>query len=413
MTINQYNNIIRWTLAQSDKKEDSLTVGKKIFKNLGMPFPNGDYKEILRTLMSGNYMGWKACTLEQAGKCAEQGIPAVGINAERVIVIAPSEAEEVVINEAEDILATKTNEAIALSVDEIDVEERMDMQFFAYATIEEALGTNAVAVQMAGGTGGIRYSYPRYTTTSVVVRTEPGNNAAKVVTILSNTVVIIVNGIPQSKDGYNWIKVKCFVVGQKICNEYTGWIAVEFTAGLSQAIPQKNSVCSALNTSYKDNQRAMLINARYIHNFLSNLSSSYKWKDDAIFAMLGNMVEESSINPNQWQNNKTNNMNYGYGLTQWTPATKYINWVDAKGGVREDIDWQLERILYEVKNNEQWGSERYPAHISFYVFTKIGDSIENLAEYFLKYYENCADAAAQVTYRQNLAKMCKAWIEAF
>jgi hypothetical protein len=37
------------------------------------------------------------------------------------------------------------------------------------------------------------------------------------------------------------------------------------------------------------------------------------------------MQVESGLNPGRWQNDDVGNTSLGYGLVQWTPATKYLN----------------------------------------------------------------------------------------
>lgn len=236
MTKNQYNNVIRWTLAQGEGEEDSLTVGKKIFKNLGMPFLKGDYKEVLQTLMSGKYMGWKECTLEQARKCTGQGIPAEAMNLNRVIVIAPNDAEEVVIGEDEKV---SMMEAMVMTADEINVEDRMDMQIFAYAVIEEDVtGIETVSVQAAGRTGGSSgldgksYSSPRWISEKIgaVIRSSLSANSGELDILEQNRMVIVHNtpSIYNYDDGYEWIKVTYFKTDDGA--ECTGWIVVDNTA---------------------------------------------------------------------------------------------------------------------------------------------------------------------------------------
>ena len=51
---------------------------------------------------------------------------------------------------------------------------------------------------------------------------------------------------------------------------------------------------------------------------------SIGWSSNAIFAMLGNIQAESGINPGIWEN--LTPYAGGYGLTQWTPYTKYSEW---------------------------------------------------------------------------------------
>ena len=81
---------------------------------------------------------------------------------------------------------------------------------------------------------------------------------------------------------------------------------------------------------------------------------SHNWTVNAIAGVLGNMEVESTINPGIWENLQEGNMSGGYGLVQWTPATKYTNWADSRGLEWGHPDSQIARILYEVENNIQW-----------------------------------------------------------
>lgn len=50
------------------------------------------------------------------------------------------------------------------------------------------------------------------------------------------------------------------------------------------------------------------------------------WQLEAICGMLGNIQSEGMTQPGYWQSNNVGVMTTGFGLVQWTPATKYINW---------------------------------------------------------------------------------------
>ena len=111
-------------------------------------------------------------------------------------------------------------------------------------------------------------------------------------------------------------------------------------------------------------------------------------------AGLGNMQRESNINPGLWESLDYGNTSGGFGLTQWTPATKYLNWAQERGypcgndysDKTSYMNGQLQRILWEVENNEQWIAT--PSfNFSFSAFTKSTQSPEYLAEAFLKNYE--------------------------
>ena len=100
----------------------------------------------------------------------------------------------------------------------------------------------------------------------------------------------------------------------------------------------------------------------------------------------GNMQSESSINPGRWQSDVVapSDPTYaGYGLVQWTPYTKYTNWVV---GDPSTIDNNISRIIYEVENNVQWiATTEY--NYSFREFTQSTDRAFNLGMAFLANYE--------------------------
>lgn len=133
-------------------------------------------------------------------------------------------------------------------------------------------------------------------------------------------------------------------------------------------------------------QTEMETNASYIWFYLENLG----WTINAVCGMLGNMQTESSINPGIWQNLDEGNLELGYGLVQWTPATKFLNWCTANNLPPGEMNSNLDRILWEVTNNEQWiPTTAY--NYSFYDFTQSTDTPYNLGLAFLACYERPQD----------------------
>lgn len=61
------------------------------------------------------------------------------------------------------------------------------------------------------------------------------------------------------------------------------------------------------------------------------------WCLEAICGMLGNIQGEGMTQPGYWQSNDVGVMTTGFGLVQWTPATKYINWAATEWG--QDDPW--------------------------------------------------------------------------
>lgn len=109
------------------------------------------------------------------------------------------------------------------------------------------------------------------------------------------------------------------------------------------------------------------------------------WSLNARAAMYGNMDLESNINPAIYEN-LTVNVNKGYGLTQWTPASKVQNWLRSNGYSITDGGGQCQRILWELANNQQWiPTIKYPQ--SFSDFTRSNESVATLTDMWARNYE--------------------------
>lgn len=130
----------------------------------------------------------------------------------------------------------------------------------------------------------------------------------------------------------------------------------------------------------------MTDNAQYILDYFA----ARGWTKNAVCGVLGNMQSESTINPGLWQNRDEGNTRLGFGLVQWTPATKYISWAESNGYSIGDIKGQCERIIYEVNNNIQW--QKVTTSMTFREFTQSTSSVETLAELFELNYEQHAGA---------------------
>ena len=120
--------------------------------------------------------------------------------------------------------------------------------------------------------------------------------------------------------------------------------------------------------------------------------SAMGWTLQAISAMLGNMQTESYINPGVWEGFHEGNLSGGYGLTQWTPASKYIDWA---GSNWKNPDRQLDRIDWEAEHGQQWFSNPSVSPssppITFAEFKRSTGNVSTLANYFLWYYEHPAN----------------------
>lgn len=147
-------------------------------------------------------------------------------------------------------------------------------------------------------------------------------------------------------------------------------------------------------------QSEMENNAKYIWWWFQKKG----WTLNACAALLGNMQAESTINPGIWQNLDEGNTSLGFGLVQWTPATKLIEWAEQNGYTYSKMDTQLLRINYEIANGLQWiQTTAYP--ITFNEFAKSTATVGYLARAFLLNYERPADQSETVQeYRATLAE---------
>ncbi|OJG96798.1 peptidase, M23 family [Enterococcus termitis] len=113
------------------------------------------------------------------------------------------------------------------------------------------------------------------------------------------------------------------------------------------------------------------------------------WSIESIAGMLGNMQSESGIMPDIDEISGGG----GYGLVQWTPKSKLVDWCNERGLDHRTLDAQCQRIQWEMENNVQWfpNYERPDlANISFREFTQLKD-VKLAAEYFIAFYEHPKD----------------------
>lgn len=131
---------------------------------------------------------------------------------------------------------------------------------------------------------------------------------------------------------------------------------------------------------------------------ISDYFRAQGWTYEAIAGMLGNMEVESFLNPCQWEIGHGKSMTYGFGLVQWTPATKYTNWAGADW--RTNFDLQLYRIQYEYDNGLQWQPNYQYDYMTFADFAHSTQSASYLAGAFLYSYEIPQDPSASIAIRQ-------------
>lgn len=144
-------------------------------------------------------------------------------------------------------------------------------------------------------------------------------------------------------------------------------------------------------------------NAQYIMSYFTKRG----WTKNAVAGMLGNMQTESTINPGIWQSLYVGWWSGGYGLVQWTPATKLKRWCDSNGYKYNTMKGQLARIQYEVDNEIQWIKRPdIGMNLSFKEFSKSTKPPEELARYFIRCYERPKNQV-----QPNRSKQARYWYD--
>lgn len=141
-------------------------------------------------------------------------------------------------------------------------------------------------------------------------------------------------------------------------------------------------------------------NATYIYNFCR--ASFPTWTDKAIAAILGNVQSEGILNPAQWEYGKNERPSSGYGLVQWTPSTKFIDWAKGQALSITAISTQIKRLEYERKEGLQYyKTSAYP--LTFTEFLSSSKSADYLAAAWLYNYERPANPQATISVRKRQA----------
>ena len=93
MNKKQYNNVIENTL-KHEHTDDSLSIARTIFHNMGVALPQGDIRTVYETVKTDNYMGWKSCTMQEAKAAADKGVASIGISEDRIVVLSATDEEQ-------------------------------------------------------------------------------------------------------------------------------------------------------------------------------------------------------------------------------------------------------------------------------------------------------------------------------
>lgn len=137
------------------------------------------------------------------------------------------------------------------------------------------------------------------------------------------------------------------------------------------------------------------------------------WTEYSIAALLGNMDQESNINPGFSQRGGGT----GYGLVQWTPGTRWKNWADERGYSYDDGNGQLLKIVEEMTadGQDEWYTTKeiygdnppngeYLLSRNDFITNPDRKSIAYLTSAWLWEYERPNLADAMESYRQERAQ---------
>ena len=113
------------------------------------------------------------------------------------------------------------------------------------------------------------------------------------------------------------------------------------------------------------------------------------WTPNAIAGMLGNMQQESTINPGIWQSLNPVVSN-GYGLVQWTPSTIITDWLQSSGYQNDSGDGQMEWLFENLIDGQGYWIKTKEYDISFSDFKVSEQDPEYLAYAFMYNFEKSA-----------------------
>jgi hypothetical protein len=153
-------------------------------------------------------------------------------------------------------------------------------------------------------------------------------------------------------------------------------------------------------------------NARIIYNYLT-----YKgWSKNAICGVIANMEAESSLNPGRWEmEDSDNDGDKAYGVLQWDPPTKWLNYAQSHGYEQNNIYRQLDYLIYSMRyGGGEWIVSGVPSAYQLYAheYAYSSKSVYDLAIVFLLCYERPTDAGNSVmNYRGGLAQTWKEYFD--
>ena len=158
-----------------------------------------------------------------------------------------------------------------------------------------------------------------------------------------------------------------------ICNPLSTSITSNVTKVSSFHLNQTISLLSVYGLS-----ETQINNAKAIFSFFINKG----WTAQSICGMLGNIQVESGFRPDLHEYGG----GPGYGLVQWTPKSKLVDWANSRNLNYKTLETQCQRIQWELENKQQWISTKAYS-MTFKQFSQSRQTPTYLANAFIRNYE--------------------------
>ena len=244
-----------------------------------------------------------------------------------------------------------------------------------------------------------------------------GNNAGHVAVveqIIDNETILTSNSgytresAEEEERLYFWTETCTYVQGRGYCSSWELSAQYNYTNQGFIYLPSDPVNPEWISDNRYLNQYEIEHNAQLAYRYLFSVGYTH----ETICAILGNMQQESGINPGIWENLQIN-PSRGYGLVQWTPSTYYTDWATQNGYSISDgypqllwVDTVLDsggywvqrngyNITYDnFKNNTDLNSIDYLTSAWYYNFENPGsgdtslDARKQYAHYWDDYFQD-------------------------
>lgn len=141
------------------------------------------------------------------------------------------------------------------------------------------------------------------------------------------------------------------------------------------------------------------------------LVNTYGWTENSASAVIGNFQYESALNPGQFEHGKNYSMSDGFGLGQWTPATKISNYIGSTN--KNDMADGAKQMLYFLASPGQYstyflnpdGSSRYYNETGLPYITNMADFSRSNAsiEKLTKLWAICWERPGSAEYHRSIS----------